>query len=321
MSLTRRHLITAASVLALPGAAWARGIEDLLGEFGTAADPLVIFERDGQLMVMGQGLTPVGLQTLKGRQFRAGPAGPTLSLGRNAVRLGETLLPRHDFGAEVQETIHRAVRANPEALRAAALAATPPVEPTPHRPSDLVEIVALDPSIRLDIRYAGSNNFMGIPIYERAAAWLQRPAAEALVRVQAALKPQGYGLLIHDAYRPWFATWMFWEATPETSHEFVADPAKGSRHNRGCAVDLTLVDLATGKAVTMPSRYDEMSPRAYGTYLGGTTRQRALRDLLGRHMTAEGFEVLPEEWWHFDYRDWAQYGIGQSTFTQLAETR
>ncbi len=321
MTLSRRHLLLATPALALPATAWARSPDALLGEFGTAADPLVIFERAGQLMVMGQGLSPTVLIPMRGRQYRAGAQGPVLTLGRHAVRLGETLLQRHDFGAEVEATIHRAVRANPEALRAAALAATAPLEATPRRASDLVEIVALDPTIRLDIRYAGSNNFMGIPIYERAAAWLQRPAAEAVVRVQAALKPQGYGLLIHDAYRPWFATWMFWEATPETSHEFVADPAKGSRHNRGCAVDLTLVDLATGKPVTMPGRYDEISARSYGTYIGGTTRQRTLRDLLARHMTAEGFEVLPEEWWHFDYRDWSEYGIGQSTFTQLAETR
>jgi D-alanyl-D-alanine dipeptidase len=115
-----------------------------------------------------------------------------------------------------------------------------------------------------------------------------------LVRAHRKLKRHGYGLLIHDGYRPWFVTKMFWDATPPDKHDFVADPAEGSSHNRGCAVDLTLYDMKTGKAVQMPSRYDEMSPRSYADYAGGTARQRELRDLLRRAMETEGFTVLPE---------------------------
>jgi D-alanyl-D-alanine dipeptidase len=127
--------------------------------------------------------------------------------------------------------------------------------------------------------------------------------------------------LIHDAYRPWFVTKMFWDATPPEDHVFVADPAEGSKHNRGCAVDLTLYDLKTGKPVEMTGRYDEMSTRSYADFVGGTSRQRALRQILRTAMEAEGFTVYPQEWWHFDYKDWPQYGIGTATFTELAALR
>jgi D-alanyl-D-alanine dipeptidase len=99
----------------------------------------------------------------------------------------------------------------------------------------------------------------------------------------------------------------------------VADPQQGSRHNRGCAVDLTLYDLKTGNAVDMVSGYDEFSDRAYPDYLGGTSRQRALRALLRGAMESEGFKVYEAEWWHFDYRDWRQYPILNQTFEELAK--
>src|ERR1700689_5386700 len=172
-----------------------------------------------------------------------------------------------------------------------ALAAKPPVEQGEFRPADLVEIVTLDPTIKLDIRYATTRNFLGTPLYSQARAFLQRPAAEAVVRVHHALAHEGYGLLIHDAYRPWYVTKIFWDATPADKHQFVADPAAGSRHNRGCAVDLTLYDLKTGAPLEMVSGYDEMSDRSYPDYLGGTALQRWHRDLLRDAMEAGGFTV------------------------------
>jgi D-alanyl-D-alanine dipeptidase len=202
-------------------------------------------------------------------------------------------------------------------LRAEALQATPPVEIGPFRPAELVEVVTLDSTIHLDIRYATSNNFLSTPLYSQARAFLQRPAAEAVVRIHRALKPLGYGLLIHDAYRPWYITKIFWEATLPSQHDFVADPATGSRHNRGCAVDLTLYLLRNGKPVVMPSLYDEMSPRAEPSYTGGTAEQTRLRELLRSAMEAEGFAVYSHEWWHFDYKDWREYGIGNTKFEDL----
>jgi zinc D-Ala-D-Ala dipeptidase len=205
-------------------------------------------------------------------------------------------------------------------LRPIALAATPPAEHGDFRASDLVELTALDPSIKLDIRYATARNFLGTPLYSQARAFMQRPAAQALARVQKSLANEGYGLLVHDAYRPWYVTKIFWDATPPAKHEFVADPASGSRHNRGCAVDLTLYTLPDGRPVEMPSLYDEMSERAYPAYAGGPEEPRRLRELLRRHMEAEGFTVFQYEWWHFDYRDWKSYALQNTRFEDIAAT-
>ncbi|MBV8974340.1 MAG: M15 family metallopeptidase [Sinobacteraceae bacterium] len=208
------------------------------------------------------------------------------------------------------------VRPVPELLPIA-LAATPPAESGEFKPAELIELTALDPTIKLDIRYATSRNFLGTPLYSQGRAFMQRPAAEALVRVQRSLKAEGYGLLVYDAYRPWYVTKLFWDAMPPEKHKFVADPAEGSRHNRGCAVDLTLYDLKTGGAVSMTSLYDEATERAYPDYAGGTAEQRRSRDLLRRHMEAEGFTVYEYEWWHFDYRDWKSYAIQNVRFEDI----
>lgn len=199
----------------------------------------------------------------------------------------------------------------------------PPVEPGPFRKPDLAELVKLDPSIHLDVRYATPNNFTGRPVYREARAFLQRPAAEALVRVNQALKERGFGLLVFDGYRPWSITKLFWDITsPENRAEgFVADPAKGSKHNRGCAVDLSLYDLATGQEIEMPSRYDEFSERARPDYSGGPAQRRARRDLLRSAMERRGFTVDPGEWWHFNFKDWESYPILDVSFAEIPEPR
>jgi len=215
------------------------------------------------------------------------------------------------LGAGCAPTTFRITPQRPiEQLRAKALAATPPVESPPRAAHDLVRLSTVDPRIHFDIRYATTNNFMGSQMYERPDPRLQRSAAEALGRVAHTLAAQGYGLLVFDAYRPWYVTKMFWEATPDSLRAFVSDPSKGSRHNRGAAVDLTLYELKSGKVVKMPSGYDEFTPRAAANYEGGTATQRRLRDLLKNAMTAEGFLVYAEEWWHFDFKDWQQWKIG-----------
>ena len=196
-------------------------------------------------------------------------------------------------------------------------AARPPRETGDFKPANLVELVRLVPSIRLDIRYATTHNFMGRVLYPQARAFLQRPAAEALAQVQAELEPLGYGLLVFDGYRPWRITKMMWDSTPPEKREFVADPKRGSRHNRGCAVDVSLYSLATGQEVPMTGDYDEMSPRSFVSYAGGTPAQREPRDLLRRLMEAHDFTVLPAEWWHFDYRDWKSYPIQDIPFNKL----
>jgi len=284
-----------------------------LGEYTAGTDRLVFLELDGKptAFVKGQGYfilseTSRGVFRFPGNGIYADKA---LTLGREP-HWGDQRLDRVKLGPE-EGNVFRLKPLRPvDELRREALAAKPPAESPDLLPPDLVDLASLDKTIRLDIRYASTDNFLSTPLYEKARAMLQRPAAEALLRAHQRLKQQGYGLLIHDAYRPWYVTKIFWDATPGDKHEFVADPAKGSRHNRGCAADLTLYHLASGKPVEMVGVYDEMSERSYPNYPGGTSRQRWHRALLRKAMEAEGFTVFESEWWHFDYKDWRKYAIG-----------
>ena len=205
------------------------------------------------------------------------------------------------------------------ALAVPCVAQGPPTETGPFRQPDLVELIKLDPTVRLDIRYATKNNFLGKKVYEQKRAFLQRPAAEALVRVNQKLRAQGYGLIVFDGYRPWSVTKAFWDATSPDKKIFVADPARGSRHNRGCAVDLSLFDLKTGETVKMPSEYDEMTERAHINYECATPEAKRLRELLREAMTSEGFNVYEPEWWHYDYKDWKEYPILNVRFQDFKE--
>ena len=197
------------------------------------------------------------------------------------------------------------------------LAQGPPQEADPFRKPDLVELTKIDPTIKLDVRYATKNNFLGRQVYKQARAFLQRPAAEALVRVNQSLRKQGYGLIVFDGYRPWSVTKVFWDATPEDRKIFVADPSKGSRHNRGCAVDLSMYELSTGKPVQMPSEYDEFTERAHINYDCATSESKRLRGILRAAMEAEGFAVYEPEWWHYDFKDWKEYPIMNVKFSEV----
>jgi D-alanyl-D-alanine dipeptidase len=189
------------------------------------------------------------------------------------------------------------------------------------READLLELVKLDKTIKLDIRYATANNFVGRPVYTEARAFLQRPAAEALLKVQHELKKKGLGLVIFDGYRPWAVTKLFWDVVPEDKRKFVADPAKGSKHNRGCAVDLSIYDLKTGELLPMPSGYDEFTDRASPDYKGGTKEETANREMLRKLMESVGFTVNPNEWWHFDYKDWQDYAIYDIQFSEASNSK
>ena len=234
-----------------------------------------------------------------------------------AVTIGESRYQRKFFDIEQGKTFQIKSLLPADELRRRALVAAPPVESGSFVAADLVELIGMDPTLQLDIRYAGTNNFMRMQLYDEPRAFLQRPAAEALVRVGALLKKYGYGLIIYDAYRPWYVTRMFWDATPDSQKIFVADPAKGSRHNRGCAVDVGFYSMETGKPVDMGSDYDEFSIRAFPSYPGGTAEQRERRELLRLLMAGEGFTVYPEEWWHFDFAGWQKYPILNLRFDQL----
>lgn len=185
----------------------------------------------------------------------------------------------------------------------------------------MIEIIKLDDSLKLDIRYATENNFVGQVLYPQARAFLQLEPAEAIVRIHRRLKEQGLGLVIFDGYRPWSITKLFWEVTNEYEKKFVADPERGSKHNRGCAVDLSIFELATGKDLPMPSGFDEFTDRAAAAYSGGSADETANRELLIALMEAEGFTVNPNEWWHFDFKGWEDFPILDITFDEAVEMK
>jgi D-alanyl-D-alanine dipeptidase len=301
-------LVLLAAAPAAPPAAW----KPLIGEYGAPPNIVYILEKDGDLIEFSEKTGPVKLDP---KELHVGkdPKGLVTE-----VTIGAATLPRHRLPSEDGSTFRiKPVRPVPE-LREEAMKATPPPEEGEFRSYDLVELKYLSPNIHLDIRYATTNNFMSTAFYSQPRAFMQRPAAEALAHALDELSADGYGLLIHDAYRPWYVTKMFWEAVPPEDKIFVADPEKGSRHNRGCAVDLTLYELKTGKSVEMTGGYDEMSDRSFPNFPGGTTRQRWHRDLLRRAMEANGFTVNESEWWHFDYKDWAKYPILNISFERLS---
>jgi D-alanyl-D-alanine dipeptidase len=179
----------------------------------------------------------------------------------------------------------------------------------------LVEIKKYIPGIVLDIRYATTNNFAHHKMYPQAKAFARLPVVLALKQVDAALKLQGLGLKIYDAYRPYAVTVKFYDLIRDTN--FVADPAKGSKHNRGCAIDLTLIDLNTGKELDMPTGFDSFSKKAASTYTDLPKQEIANRALLKKVMVAHGFTELPTEWWHFDFKGWKYYELLDVPFSDL----
>jgi D-alanyl-D-alanine dipeptidase len=327
----RRRLAQDARVIPMPTSKPAPArteFASLIGEYGWDHDILYIREKDGQLNALIEWFFEYPLERVSRDVYRFPRSGlydgeeivfRRGADGTAAVAVTGTVpFKRRTLPADNDRVSFRITPVRPVAeLRREALAASPPVETRPLKASDLVELRSLDPGIKYDIRYATPNNFMGTPFYSSAHAFLQRPAAEAVARASAELRKLGYGLLIHDAYRPWYVTKMFWDGTPPDKHTFVADPSQGSRHNRGAAVDLTLYDLNTGAPIRMTGGYDEMTDRSYPLYPGGTSLQRWHRDVLRHAMEAQGFRVFDAEWWHFDYSDWRNYPIGNKTFEEL----
>jgi D-alanyl-D-alanine dipeptidase len=302
-------------------------LRDFVGEYGWDHNILFLYEKAGQLHALIEWtemdpLAAAGTDTFNFPEDGGLYHGEKVvferdSAGRVQAALAAGVRFEKRRGPETGETYTIEPVRSLEELRPEALAASPPPEEGDFLETDLVELQSLEPGIRYDIRYASTNNFMQAVFYQSAHAFMQRPAAEAVARVHQKLAEHGYGLLVHDAYRPWFVTKMFWDATPEAQKDFVANPANGSRHNRGAAVDLTLYDLKTGEPVEMPSGYDEFSERSYTEYIGGTSAQRWRRELLRSLMEAEGFGIYQYEWWHFDHNDWQRYPILNKTFEEL----
>ncbi|MGC3960422.1 MAG: M15 family metallopeptidase [Verrucomicrobiota bacterium] len=178
---------------------------------------------------------------------------------------------------------------------------------TSKRPDDLVDVQKVIPDVVLDIRYATTNNFTGQKLYPFAKCYLRRAAAEKLAAVQTELKPLGYGLKIYDGYRPLSVQRKMWEVFPQPG--YVADPKKGSRHNRGAAVDVTLIRLSDGGELSMPTPYDDFTERAHRNFMDLPAEAIQNRGLLERVMTEHGFVGLPTEWWHFDDANWRDHPL------------
>ncbi|PYS71720.1 MAG: hypothetical protein DMF69_09470 [Acidobacteria bacterium] len=329
VNVPRLSLATNAQKSSKPLPAPARW-RPLIGEYVLDSDTVIVLERDGKLGLLFKRTEFNPLEEIAKGKFQfasnSSHSADRVKFGRDArgkvteVAIGKSIYKRRPLGPEAGSNQLRVepLRPVPQLIEEARTA-PPPTETGDFLSTDLVELTKLDPTIKLEIRYATTNNLFGTVFYSEPRAFMQRPAAESLVRVNRKLKQSGYGLLVHDAYRPWYVTKVFWDATPEDKKKFVADPSKGSRHNRGCAVDITLYDLKTGKPIEMVSTYDETTDRAYPDYPGGTSLQRWHRDLLRDAMQSEGFTVYEAEWWHFDYRDWQKYRIGTLAFDQIKE--
>jgi D-alanyl-D-alanine dipeptidase len=186
---------------------------------------------------------------------------------------------------------------------------------TQNKDNELVEIKKEIPSAVLDITYASSNNIAKKPVYSLAVAFARKPVVESLKKIQQELNKKGLGLKIFDGYRPYAVTCLFYAALRDTT--FVAPPWRGSKHNRGCALDLTVIDLKTAKELDMPSAYDEATERSYQSFDKCTPLQAANRKLLRDVMTSNGFQIYPYEWWHFDFVGWEKYEIMDIDFEVL----
>lgn len=296
-----------------------------VGEYGWSHNIVRVYERDGEAYARVEWSRHYRLERIAKDAYRFPAEGPysneELRFMRDergvgmAANLSGIVLPRRDLGAETEARSRSNARFVPELL-ASARKMSPPTQPGRLRKPDLVEVNALEPGTKLDVRYATADNFMGYPFYESPRFFLQRPAANGLIRAHRKLAEHGLGLALIDGYRPWYVTRMFWDSVPPESRAFVADPSQGSRHNRGCAADITMFEVGTGKIVDMPGRYDEPSSRSSPLHVGGTSLQRWRRDLLKQAVEAEGFDVYTNEWWHFDYGEWREYPVMNVEFAE-----
>lgn len=181
--------------------------------------------------------------------------------------------------------------------------------------NELINLEKYIPELVLDIRYATENNFTKEKIYKLAKAYARKPVAESLRKAQAEFKKHGLGIKVYDAYRPYSATVKFYEVYRDTT--YVASPYRGSRHNRGCAIDMTLIDLKTGKELPMPTEYDSFRKEAWPTTLVKDPVIKKNRDLIISVMSKHGFKVNSSEWWHFDFIGWQKFDVMDIDFEEL----
>jgi D-alanyl-D-alanine dipeptidase len=301
----------------------------LLGIYGSGPQLIMILEREGTLEAAVQRGHFYTLEAIGPDRFRFPSSGRfasrNVAFSRDAsgkavaLRLDEALVPRDPAADGI---LLRVSPSRPiDELVREAKAASPPRDPAATLRSDLVDVGGLDPSIRVDLRYAGDQNAVGGRVLGASRAFLQRPAAEALVRIHRGLKPKGFGLVVHDAFHPWWITRLVWDAAPPELRRFLDDPARGSGYNRGTTVDVGLYRLADGRAVEMPSLYAEVSLRAYKDFPGGTSEERWHRDLLVEAIEAEDFTVAATQWWRCEFADGDRFPVLDELPGEATESR
>ena len=180
--------------------------------------------------------------------------------------------------------------------------------------SRLIDIGKVNSKIVLDMRYATANNFLKRKVYPVSRCVLRGTAARRLAQVQQDLEKKGFGLKVYDCYRPLSVQKLMWQIKPDPN--YVANPANGSRHNRGAAVDLTMVDR-NGKEVEMPTAFDDFTVRAHRNYSGASAQAKKNSKLLEDTMKKYGFIPLPTEWWHFDAPNWNKYAVLDVKFGEI----
>ncbi len=185
--------------------------------------------------------------------------------------------------------------------------------------NELINLEIYIPKLVLDIRYATTNNFTGEKIYNLSKAYARKPVADALQQAQAEFKKHGLGIKVFDAYRPYAATVKFYEVYHDTT--YVASPYRGSRHNRGCAIDMTIVDLKTGEDLPMPTEFDSFRKEAWPSTPVSDPVIKKNRDLIISIMQKHGFKVNSSEWWHFDFIGWQKYEVLDISFEELEKTQ
>ncbi len=299
----------------------------LMGHYGPAEREAIVFERNGRAYVRfgpsTRRLEPLGSDTNDTRTFYIrdlSSLGDTLTFtlanGRAMALYGRNRMGRRPIGPADGDVFRiDPVRPVDQILHEAG-SVTPPGFVARGGADELVDLSTI-PGVRLDVRYATDDNFMGAALYPFEGAFARKPAADALAAAARELAEHDIGLIVHDAYRPWSVTWAFWQATPSSQKLYVANPADGSRHNRGAAVDVGLYRLSTGEKLALPSDYDEFTPRAHLDYAGGTSEERWYRALIQRVMRSNGFSSLAAEWWHFDLRNWRSFPVLNASFDDL----
>lgn len=183
---------------------------------------------------------------------------------------------------------------------------------------ELIDLRSLS-GFYFDIRYASKNNFVGEVVYPTADAFARKEIADALQKANAIFAEKGLAIKIFDAYRPYAATVKFYELVKDTT--YVASAYIGSRHNRGCAIDLTLVDIESGKALKMPTTYDDFTLKAHPNFMDLEEEQLQNRQLLIEVMESVGFKVYAYEWWHFDFVGWEEYPLMNLSFEELKQIK